>query len=167
MSADRAAMLLTRFNAAQHALIGRLRDLPAEAASHRPAEGAWSAAQIGCHVAITNEWSARILSGETPGAQPAPPDFVESFSPASLPATIKTLPALEPPGAVSCEAALERLRASGHHMARAIASLTPARGAGLCVVLPFGMLSLFELADFTTAHVVRHVAQIERTVAGA
>jgi len=167
MSADRAATLLTRFNAAHHLLVGRLRELPPETAGQRPADGAWSAAQIGCHVAITNEWIAGVLSGSTPMAQPAPPDFTESFDATALPAKLETAASLEPPAAVSCEAALERLRASGHHVAKAIASLTPERGARLCVTLGVGTLSLFELADFTTVHVVRHVGQLERTVAGA
>jgi hypothetical protein len=167
MSADRAATLLARFNAAHHSLVGRLRELPPETASQRPSGGAWSAAQIGCHVAMTNEWIAGVLSGSTPMAQPAPADFVESFDSTAMPSKLKTFSSLEPPAAVSCEAALERLRTSGHHMAKAIASLTPERGAGLCVTLPQGTLSLFELADFSTRHVMRHVAQLERTVAGA
>jgi hypothetical protein len=31
--------------------------------------------------------------------------------------------------------------------------------------MPFGTLSLFELADTAAAHITRHVAQIDRTVA--
>ena len=96
-------------------------------------------------------------------AQPAPAGFMETFNPKALPAKIKTFPSLEPPAVVSAEVALERLRASGHHLSKAIASLSAERGAGHCVTLPFGTLSLFELADFTTAHVLRHISQIERT----
>jgi hypothetical protein len=96
-------------------------------------------------------------------AQPVPPGFTESFSSKVIPGKAKTFASLEPPSVVSCQAALEKLRASGHHMSKAIASLTPERGAGYCVTLPFGTLSLFELADFTASHVVRHVGQIERT----
>jgi hypothetical protein len=163
MSADRAATILARFQSAHNALVGKLRELPPESAEHRPAAEAWSAAQIGFHVATTNEWIAGVLSGSTPMAQPAPAGFAESFNPRSLPEKIKTFPTLEPPAVVSAEVALERLRASGHHVSKAIASLNAERGAGHCVTLPFGTLSLFELADFTTAHVLRHISQIERT----
>ena len=163
MSADRAATILARFHSAHNALVGKLRELPPESAEHRPAAEAWSAAQIGFHVATTNEWIAGVLSGSTPMAQPAPPGFAETFNPRSLPAKIKTFPTLEPPAVVSAEVALERLRASGHQLSKAIASLSAERGGGHCVTLPFGTLSLFELADFTTAHVLRHISQIERT----
>jgi hypothetical protein len=63
---------------------------------------------------------------------------------------------------VSTEVALDRLRASGHHLSKAIASLSMERGIGHCVTLPFGTLSLFELADFTAAHVLRHISQMDR-----
>ena len=165
MSADRAATILARFHAAHAALIGKLRELPPETAEHRPSPGGWSAAQIGFHVAATNEWIAGVLDGSTPMAQPAPAGFVERFDAKAIPAQVKTYPTLEPPGVVSAEVALERLRASGHHLSKAIAALTAERGTGHCVTLPFGTLSLFELADFTAAHVVRHVGQIDRTIA--
>ena len=163
MSADRAATILTRFSAAHNALVGKLRELPPDTAEHQPSDDAWSPAQIACHVAITNEWIAGLLDGTTAMAQPAPPGFAETFSARAIPGKLKTSPSLEPPAVVSCQAALEKLRASGHHMSRAIASLTPERGSGYCVALPFGTLSLFELADFTAFHVARHVGQIERT----
>lgn len=167
MSADRAATILARLHAAHNALVGRLRELPPDAAEHRPSADRWSAAQIGFHVATTNEWIAGVLDGSTPMAQPAPAGFTESFSPKALSAKIKTFPTLEPPAVVSAEVALEKLRASGHHLSQAIASLTAERGAGHCVTLPLGTLSLFELAEFSAAHVVRHVGQIERTIAHA
>src|SRR4029453_460351 len=69
-----------------------------------------------------------------------------------------------PPPPVRRDAALERLRASGQHMSKAIASLTPERGRGYTVTLPFGTLSLYELADFGAAHVTRHCGQLERAV---
>jgi len=163
MSADRVTSILARFQSAQNAIVGKLRELPPESAEHRPAAEAWSAAQIGFHVATTNEWIAGVLNGSTPMAQPAPAGFAETFNPKSLPARIKTFPTLEPPAVVSAEVALERLRTSGHNLSKAIASLNAERGAGHCVTLPFGTLSLFELADFTAAHVLRHISQIERT----
>jgi hypothetical protein len=49
-------------------------------------------------------------------------------------------------------------------MAKAIATLTPERGTGYCVALPFGTLSLFELADFSAAHATRHATQLRKTV---
>ena len=163
MSVDRAVTILARFHAAQHALVAQFRELPPGAAEHQPADGAWSAAQIVCHVAMANEWAAGVLTGATPGAQPAPPGLAERIAPVEVPRQ-KTFP-LPAPAVIGGEAALERLRASGHRMSRAIASLTPARGADYCVTLPFGTISLFELAELTAAHVARHTNQVERALA--
>jgi hypothetical protein len=164
MSADRAATILARFNSAHHDLMWKLRDCAFDAAEHLPAGDGWSAAQIGCHVAITNDFMASVLTGEKPMAQPAPADFRESFDPGSVPAKLKTLAILEPPQVIGIDAAIERLRTSAHHMSKAIAGLTPERGTGYCVSLPFGTLSLFELADFTAAHVIRHAVQVQKVV---
>ncbi|MGE5245784.1 MAG: DinB family protein [Betaproteobacteria bacterium] len=165
VSPDRAATILARFNAVNHTLAARLRDLPAAAAERPPEDRAWSAAQIAWHVAQVNEWIAGVLTGSTATAKPAPSGFKESFDPSSLPAKITTAAALEPPPVVGRDVALERLRASGQHISKAIASLTPERGSGYCVDMRFGTLSLFELADFAAVHVTRHVAQIDRAVA--
>ena len=81
---DRAATILARFNAAQNSLASKLRALPAAVAEERPAPDAWSAAQIGWHVAIVNEYLAGVLMGSKPGAEPAPPGFKESFDPEKL-----------------------------------------------------------------------------------
>jgi hypothetical protein len=162
---DRGATILARFNAAQSSLVGRLRDLPAEAAEEAPSAGAWSAAQIGWHVALTHDLVASVLLGSHPMAQPAPANFKESFNPSVIPSRAKNPPPLEPPAGVGRDAALEKLRASGQQLTKAMASLTPERGAGYIVTLPFGTLSLFELADFAAGHVNRHLAQVDRSVA--
>jgi hypothetical protein len=165
-SPDRAAAILVRFNAAQRALVGRLREMPAAAAEEAPGAGAWNAAQIGWHVALTNNWAAGVLLGSAPAAQPAPAGFRERFSLSSVPASLKTVPAFEPPAVVGRDAALEKLCASGQLVTKAMASLTPERGAGYTVTLMYGTMSLFEFADFAAAHIARHVAQVDRTVVG-
>jgi hypothetical protein len=162
---DRAATILARFNAAHSSLVGRLRDLPAGLAETAHAEDAWTPAQIGWHVALTHDLVAGVLLGSIPMAQPAAPGFQEAFDVSAIPAKAKNSPPLDPPAIVGRDSALEKLRASGQQLTKAMATLTPARGAGYTVVLPFGTLSLFEFADFAAAHVKRHVAQIDRSVA--
>lgn len=166
-SPDRAVTILARFNASQNSLAAKLRNLPAHVAEERDDIDAWTAAQIGWHVATTNDWIAGVLIGTTPMAEPAAPGFRETLHMATLPEKIKTPPALEPPSIVGRDSAMEKLRASGQHMSKAIASLTPERGSGYTVTLAFGTLSLFELADFASGHIARHIAQIDRTVARA
>lgn len=163
-SPDRAVTILARFNAAQNSLAAKLRDLPAHIAEERDDIDSWTAAQIGWHVATTNDWIAGVLIGTTPMAEPAAPGFRETIHMHPLPDKLKTSPALEPPAIVGRDSAMEKLRASGQHMSKAIASLTPERGSGYTVTLPFGTMSLFELADFASGHVARHIAQIDRTV---
>lgn len=171
MSADRAAAILARFTAAHQFLLSKLRELGAEAAEHHPSADRWSAAQVGAHVAMANEWTAGVLTGAKPLARPAPQGFTEQFSGQrgpGIPWNVKAFP-LHPPDIISCDHTVERLRISGHRLSRAIASLTPERGAGYCVTLGVGMLSLFELADYAAAHVMRHAAELEalRTIGGS
>jgi hypothetical protein len=163
MSADRAATILARFAAAHQYLLSTLRDLDPERAARHPTAERWSAAQIGAHVAMANEWTAGVLAGTNPLAQAVPEGFVERFGGrpgAGVPWNVKAFP-LHPPDAISCDQTIERLRVSAHHLSRAIASLTPERGAGYCVTIGVGTLSLFELAEYTAAHVLRHAAELE------
>ena len=165
MSADRAATILARFSAVQQSFLSKLRDLDPEGAEYHPSVESWSAAQIGAHVAMANEWTAAVLLGSTPLAQPAPAGFTEQYSTSrgsGVPWNVKAFP-LHPPDVISLDNTIERLRTSGHHLSRAIASLTAERGSGYTITLPVGTLSLFELAEYTVAHVSRHSAQLEPT----
>jgi hypothetical protein len=164
MPADRAATILARFTATYSLLASKLRDLPPGVAEHSPDLDSWSPAQVGCHVAMSNAWISGVLTGATTLADPIPEGFTERFSPNVLPPTEETFPDLVPARHVSREAALERLRTSYQTATRAIASLSADRGAGQCVTLTFGTLSLFELADFAATHMTRHMAQVDRTV---
>jgi len=162
---DRSAAILARFNAAHTTLVQRLRDMPAAAAEQPLGAGLGSAAQIAWHVAMTDDWVADVLLGSTASARPAPARFKGSGGPASLPSKAKTFPSLDAPADVQRDSALERLRASGQRLTKALASLSPERGAGYVVTLPLGTVSLFELADLAGASIARHVAQIERALA--
>ncbi len=169
MSADRAATILARFSAAQQSFLSKLRELDPEGAEHHPSVESWSAAQIGAHVAMANEWTAAVLLGSTPLAQPAPAGFAEQYSTnrgSGVAWNVKAFP-LHPPDVISLDNTVERLRTSGHHLSRAIASLTAERGSGYTITLPVGTLSLFELAEYTVAHVSRHSAQLDPSQAHA
>ena len=167
MSPDRAAAILARFNAAHNYLVSRLRELPPEIAEHEPGDNAWTPAQIGGHVAMANDWTASVLTGSTPLAKPAPAGFAERLDTAHIFWNAKTFP-LDPPDIISGDHAIERLRASGHHLSKAIATLSNERGSGHCITLPgVGTMSLFELADYAVAHVVRHADQLGHAVTKA
>lgn len=163
MSADRAATILARFNSAHNLFMGKLRELPPDVAEDQPDASSWSPAQIGCHVAMANDWTANVLLGTTALAKPVGEGFTESFDTSEVPANMRFFP-LDPPNVISRDNALERLRASGHHLSKAIASLTHERGSRFAVTLPVGSLSLFELAQLAVSHVARHSAQLGHVV---
>ncbi|MGE3178505.1 MAG: DinB family protein [Vicinamibacterales bacterium] len=167
MCADRAATILARFNAAHNELVWKLRDCAFAAGAEGQRREGWNAAQIGWHVAVTNDFIASVLTGEKALAQPAPAEFKESLDTRALAAQADPSEVPQPPSVVGLDSAIERLRASAHHVSKAIAALSPERGTGYCVAMPFGTLSLYELADFGAAHVIHHSAEVARALAGA
>jgi hypothetical protein len=79
----------------------------------------------------------------------------------------ETFPALEPPESTSKVEAIGGLRGSGETFARAVETVTLDRCASCAIQMPFGPLfSLYEVGEFTAAHVHRHIGQLRRTVGG-
>jgi uncharacterized damage-inducible protein DinB len=158
---DRAAAILARFTATCSTFTSKLRDLPPGLAEVRPDRDSWSPAQIGCHIAMSNEWIANALAGLEPHARPIA-ERMSAFDPSGLAPTEESFPALVPPNPVSREVALERLRNSSQRVSRAIAALSSERGTTEGVTLAVGTMSLYELADYAATHMARHLAQVER-----
>ena len=157
---------VSAFLSASEGMISALERLNDAAATHPPAGGGWNAAQIGYHVATTNDFLAGILTGAIPKAVPAPAGFNENptvFS--GVPSKVTTFPALEPPASATRAEALARLRASTAQAVKAIEGLSGERASGQVVEFPFGAISLYQLAEFLGGHVVRHQAQLQRATA--
>ena len=143
--------------------LNRLSDV---AATTAPKAGGWTPAQIGMHLALSNELFAGILTGAVVMAQAVPDGFTEDSAVFSkVPTKITTFPSLEPPDGVTRAEAVERLRRANEQVVAAIEGLSDQRGGGHCVQLPFGTISLYQFADFTGAHMIRHTAQLERATA--
>ena len=154
------------FEEANARMVALLESLSDEAARHTPGDGAWSPAQVGCHVAITNELFAGILTGKVPMARTAPAGFTENpdvFT--SLPKKVQTLPPLEPPSGAARAEAIERLRTAQRALVSAMESLSADRAGTQVMDLPFGTISMDQAAEFTGAHVSRHLDQIHRCAA--
>jgi hypothetical protein len=66
------------FEEANASMVRLLEALNDEAARRAPSDGGWNPAQVGYHVAITNELFAGILAGAVPMAKPAPAGFAEN-----------------------------------------------------------------------------------------
>ena len=166
----RVRHLRESFAEANERLVSRLRGASDEAASHRADEG-WTAAQIGWHVASVTSRFAGIMSGDQAGAAPLPDGFVErpwETIVAAIPSRLKAPEALAPPPAVSRHDAIAALEQSGLRMARAFDTLTPERGSrfGIASAVVGGTISLYQLGDWATAHIIRHNRQAKQVLGG-
>src|SRR4026209_417256 len=93
---------VSAFRSVSEAMIAVLERSNDAAATHAPADGAWTAAQIGYHVAITADFLAGSLTGSIPKSVPAPSGFQENPNVfAGVPAKITTFEALEPPAGMT------------------------------------------------------------------
>jgi len=161
---ERVGAIRSAFAEANDRMIARLEQLEPTVAV-RDTGAAWTAAQIGWHTAKTTEFLAGALAGEIAEMSiPVPDDFTEQLSSLQLPDRIKTFPFLEPPDEVSKQDAVTKLRASAGAFADALSAATAERCASTCVKMPFGVFSIYEVGEFTCAHIHRHLAQIDRTV---
>jgi uncharacterized damage-inducible protein DinB len=156
------------YREAHDRLVKRLREAPAEAVERAPADGGWSAAQIGWHVAAVDGSFAGVVSGERPGAQPLPDGAAEK----PWSEIVKTIPAklvagkrVQPPAQVRRDEALAALAESAAKLDAALAGLDAARGAGHAITHPvIGTVTLGQIGDWATAHVIRHNAQAKRVL---
>jgi len=167
---SRIEQLQASFEAARGRLVVRLSEATDEAAETGQGS-AWSAAQIGWHVAAVTTRFAGIMSGEIPAAQALPAEFAErSWSDvlASIPDRIEAPAATAPPPAVRRKKAVAALDASGVRMVRAIESLTPERGGRMGITHQLvGTISVYQVGDWATAHIIRHNRQAKRALGEA
>ena len=156
------------FAEANERLVARLRRVEHAAAERRPDGEGWSAAQIGWHVAAVTKRFAGVVAGELP-ALTLPDDFVEREWTAiveEIPTRLKTSGAFEPPARVTRDEAVAALEAAGVRLASALDRLTPERGLKLGISHPIvgGTINLYQLAEWATAHVIRHNQQAKRVL---
>jgi hypothetical protein len=164
---SRVRHLRESFAEANERLVARLRKA-ADDAAQRPADGGWSAAQIGWHVAAVTTRFAQIMSGDLQAAQPLPTDFRErSWDEivAHVPPRLTASAAVAPPAIVSKSEAIATLESSATKMARALDTLTAERGGRMGFTHPIvGTITLYQLGDWATAHVIRHNRQAKRVL---
>ena len=158
------------FAEANEHLANRLRAAADDEAERGDGE-AWSAAQVGWHVATVNTRFAAVLAGDVPAAKPLDAGFVErpwAEVAARIPPKLQAAPAAQPRGPVTRHDAIAALEASAVTMARAFDTLTPERATGVGVTNPLvGTIDLYQVGEWAVAHVRRHDAQAERALAQA
>jgi hypothetical protein len=165
---ERIARVRTAYREAHARFVRRLTDAPADAVERVPAEGGWSAAQIGWHVAAVDAWFAGAVSGDSPGAKPLP-DGVEGKPWAELlagmPSKFEAGRAISPPADVRRDDALNRLTTASAKLDAALAGLPEERGLRYAITHPVvGTVTLSQVGDWATAHTIRHNAQAKRVL---
>ena len=163
----RVRHLREAFAEANERLVVRLRRVSDEAAERAPGDG-WSAAQIGWHVAKATTRFAGLVSGDTPGTQRLAADFRArpwAEVAAAIPGRLQASGSLQPPRGVRRSDAIAELEASAMRMARAFDALTPERGGGFGLAHPItGPITVYQIGEWATAHVIRHNRQAKRVL---
>jgi DinB superfamily len=166
---DRIDRMCRAYRDAHCRFVERLARVPAERAEAAPAEGGWSAAQVGWHVAAVDAVFAGLLSGDRPSQRLAD-DFRKrdwSEVAAAIPPTLEASRAVMPPPDVRYGDALSALAESSAKLERALRALTPDRGAQFGVThRAIGTVTLYQLGEWATAHTIRHNVQAKRILQG-
>jgi hypothetical protein len=163
----RVRHLREAFAEANERLVARLRNATDDAA--HSASAGWTAAQIGWHVATVTNRFAGLISGDIKGAQELPPEFVERpwlTIVEAIPDRLKAPDAFAPPPAVTRHDAVSALEASGMRMARAFDAITPERGSAMGISSPIvgGTITVYQIGEWATAHIIRHNRQAKRVL---
>ncbi|MEO6221843.1 MAG: DinB family protein [Vicinamibacterales bacterium] len=163
---QRIAATAAAFEAAMSRLLLRLEEAPDAVAERTSADGGWSAAGIVWHVAVTNEQFAGLVDGSVPGASPPEADFEETpFSEITsiVPDQLEAPSKFHPPAGLTRVEALERARASRDRMSQAIRTMPESRGFWTVKSI-LGMVTVYQVGEWATAHVARHNRQSKRAI---
>jgi uncharacterized damage-inducible protein DinB len=135
-----------------------------------PADGEWSVGQIAWHVALVNEAFAGLIAGSIPGPAPAPAGFVErdwQDVRNGITGKLEASRRVRPPADARLQEAIEKLQRSADALRTALGSLTAERGSGFTLKSPIvGEISVYQIGEWATAHVIRHNAQAKRVLGG-
>lgn len=164
---ERIAAIVAAFEAAMARFLARIEAAADDAAERVPADGGWSAAGIAWHVAHVNEQFAGLIDGTMPGARPPGDGFTEvPFAQLVAPIRDMGLEApdkFHPPAGVTKANALALLGASGGRLTEAIRAMPESRGLWTIKSI-LGQVTLYQVGEWATAHVIRHNAQAKRTI---
>lgn len=156
------------YREAHERFVKRLREAADDAVHRVPADGGWSAAQIGWHVATVDGQFADLVSGARPGAQPLANGAGEKPWPeilADIPQRIEAGKRVQPPADVRRDVVLALLAESATKLEAALAALDEQRGATHAITHPaIGTITLRQFGDWATSHTIRHNAQAKRVL---
>ena len=124
-------------------------------------------AQIAWHVARVTDVFADLVEGKRP-SEPVAAGFRErpwAEIAASIPGRLTASRGVSPPDGVQRDDVVAALSASEARLLTALQALTAERGAGLAITHPaVGTVTLYQLAEWATAHIIRHNQQLKRVL---
>ena len=129
-----------------------------------PPTGGWTAAPIAAHVAALNRVFASIVSGRIDRATPPPRDFVErpwSEIAAGLTGRLEAPASLIVPRTVTRHAARDAFDASRTLVLDTFAAIDETRARYVFTNPRTGTISLYQIGEWLTAHVIRHNVQLK------
>jgi len=129
-----------------------------------PPTGGWTAAQIAAHVAALNRVLSSIVSGRIDRATPPPSDFIErpwSDIATGLTGRLEAPASVTVPRTVTRIAAREACEASRALVLGTFAAIDETRARHVFTDPRTGTISLYQIGDWLTAHVIRHNAQLK------
>ncbi|MDQ3068820.1 MAG: DinB family protein [Acidobacteriota bacterium] len=159
----RVAAVTSQFDEAMVRFQSRLSEAAAQA-PRVPAEGAWTIAQVAWHVGAVNDAFAKVIDGTFPVAQQPAADFVEREWEAirsAIPEKLQAPSRVHPPDEVTLPEAVAKLSATGARLTAALRELSAER-ARFTYESMLGRISLYQVGEWATAHVIRHNKQVKR-----
>ena len=143
----------------------RLAAADASVAERVPADGGWTPAQVAAHVAAVNGSFASIIDGTFTIAQPPAADFAERDwieIGGGMPEKLQSPSRVHPPASVTRDEALTKLDASGAKLVAALRGVDAERARWTMDSPVVGRVSLYQVGEWATAHLIRHNKQIKR-----
>ena len=165
--AARINSIVSSFEEAMARFQARLEGANAAAAERVPADGGWSPAQVAWHVAAVNRSFASILDGSFAIAKPADAEFMERTWEeigAGIPEKAQAPSRVQSPPDVKRDEVLEQLAASRERLIATFRNLDPARATHMIDAPLVGRISLYQVGEWATVHVIRHNKQMKRVL---
>lgn len=163
--AARIDAIVTALEEALARFRARLASAGADAAARPPEGGGWSAAQVAAHVAAVNGAFASIIDGTFAVAQPPAEGFAERAWQEigdAMPEKLQAPSRVHPPAAVGRDDALAAIDVSGARLVAALRGVDADRARWTMDSPVVGRVSLYQVGEWATAHLIRHNKQMAR-----
>ncbi len=129
-----------------------------------PRTGGWTAAQIAAHVAVVNRVFSAIVSGRIDRATPPPDEFVErpwSEIATGLTGRLEAPASVTAPLTVARDHARQAFETSRALVLDTFAAIDETRARHVFTDSRTGTISLYQIGDWLTSHVIRHNVQLK------